>query len=128
YRRFFAIDTLIGLRMENPKVFEETHRLMGGLVRDNLACGLRIDHIDGLRNPFEYLERLQTLALRDGATAASPLYVVVEKILAEGEALGSSWPTHGTTGYEFTRQLADVFVDAAAESKFTQLYHDITGK
>ena len=127
YRRFFAIDTLIGLRMENPKVFDETHRLMGGLIRDNLASGLRIDHIDGLRNPLEYLERVQTLALRDGTAATSPFYVVVEKILADGEELDSAWPTHGTTGYEFIRQLADVFVDPAAEEKFTRLYADFTG-
>jgi (1->4)-alpha-D-glucan 1-alpha-D-glucosylmutase len=128
YRRFFAIDTLIGLRMENPKVFEETHRLIGGLVRENLATGLRIDHIDGLRNPLEYLERVQALALRDGATATRPFYVVVEKILAAGEELDSAWPTHGTTGYEFIRQLADMFVDAAAEEKFTRLYIEFTGK
>lgn len=127
YRRFFAIDTLIGLRMENPKVFEETHRLMGGLVRDNLATGLRIDHVDGLRNPLEYLERVQTLALPDGAAATSPFYVVVEKILAEGEELDSAWPTHGTTGYEFIRQLADVFVNPASERKFTKLYAEFTG-
>ncbi|MGH7956825.1 MAG: malto-oligosyltrehalose synthase [Opitutaceae bacterium] len=127
YRRFFAIDTLIGLRMENPKVFEETHRLMGGLVRDNLASGLRVDHIDGLRNPLEYLERVQALALRDGATATSPFYVVVEKILAGGEELDSAWPTHGTTGYEFIRQLANVFVNPAAEQKFTRLYGGFTG-
>lgn len=128
YRRFFAIDTLIGLRMENPKVFEETHRLIGGLVRDNLAAGLRIDHIDGLRNPLEYLERVQTLALRDGATAMMPFYVIVEKIIGEGEELDSAWPTHGTTGYEFIRQFANVFVDSAAEQKFTRLYQDFTGK
>src|SRR6185436_11188279 len=128
YRRFFAIDTLIGLRMENPKVFEETHRLIGGLVRANLASGLRIDHVDGLRNPLEYLERVQTLALSDGTTATTPFYVVVEKILAEGEELDSAWPTHGTTGYEFIRQLADIFVDPRAESKFTRLYADVTGR
>lgn len=127
YRRFFAIDTLIGLRMENPNVFEETHRLIGGLVRNALATGLRIDHIDGLRNPLEYLERVQTLALRDGTEATSPFYVVVEKILADGEELDSSWPTHGTTGYEFIRQLADVLVNQAAEQKFTRLYGEFTG-
>ncbi len=128
YRRFFAIDTLIGLRMENPRVFEETHRLMADLLRGQLASGLRIDHIDGLRNPLEYLERAQTLALGEGTATARPLYVVVEKILAHGEELDSAWPTHGTTGYEFIRQLADVFVDAAAEEKFTRLYASFSGK
>ena len=128
YRRFFAIDSLIGLRMENPRLFEEAHRLVGSLIRENLVSGLRIDHIDGLRNPLEYLERLQTLALRDGTTAATPFYVVIEKILGEGEDLDSAWPTHGTTGYEFINQVANVLVDAAAEEKFTQLYADFTGE
>lgn len=127
YRRFFAIDTLIGLRMENPKVFEETHRLIGGLVRANLASGLRIDHIDGLRNPLEYLERLQALGVPEGAAAASPFYVVVEKILADHEELDSAWPAHGTTGYEFIPQLAGLFVDRNAERKFTRLYEEFTG-
>lgn len=127
YRRFFAIDSLIGLRMENPRVFDEAHRLVRTLIRENLVSGLRIDHIDGLRNPLEYLERLQTLALRDGATAATPFYVVVEKILAEDEELDSAWPAHGTTGYEFIRQLTEIFVDPAAEVKFTRLYTDFVG-
>lgn len=126
YRRFFAIDTLIGLRMENPKVFEETHRFIGGLVRANLATGLRIDHIDGLRNPLEYLERLQALAVPEGTAATNPFYVVVEKILAEHEELDSAWPTHGTTGYEFIPQLSSVIVDPAAERKFTRLYAEFT--
>jgi (1->4)-alpha-D-glucan 1-alpha-D-glucosylmutase len=128
YRRFFAIDTLIGLRMENLRVFEEAHRLVGGLIRDGHVSGLRIDHIDGLRNPIEYLERLQVLALKEGVTTSTPFYVVVEKILADDEDLDQSWPAHGTTGYEFIRQLADVFVDRAAERKFTRLYRDFTGE
>jgi (1->4)-alpha-D-glucan 1-alpha-D-glucosylmutase len=128
YRRFFAIDTLIGLRMENPKVFEETHRLIGGFVRDSVVSGLRIDHIDGLRNPLEYLERVQSLAVKDGMASAQPFYVVVEKILADGEQLDSAWPTHGTTGYEFIRQLGGLLVDSAAEGKLTTLYREFTGE
>ena len=128
YRRFFAIDTLIGLRMENPRVFEETHRLVSALVRDDLAQGLRIDHIDGLRNPLVYLERLQLLGSSEGAARERPLYLVVEKILADGEELDAAWPTHGTTGYEFIRQLADVFVRPEAEATFTRLYREFTGE
>ncbi len=128
YRRFFAIDTLIGLRMENPRVFEETHRLIGGLVRANLAAGLRIDHIDGLRNPVEYLERLRALAVPEGTAAAKSFYVVVEKILGRHEELDQAWPAHGTTGYEFIPQLASVFVDPGAERKFTRLYGAFTGR
>jgi (1->4)-alpha-D-glucan 1-alpha-D-glucosylmutase len=128
YRRFFAIDSLIGLRMENPRVFEEAHRLVGMLIRRDLIHGLRIDHIDGLRNPLEYLERLQTLALKDGTTTALPFYVVIEKILEDGEELDSAWPAHGTTGYEFIRQLTEIFVNPAAEPKFTRLYARFTGE
>ena len=126
YRRFFAIDSLIGLRMENARVFEETHRLVAALVRENLAQGLRIDHIDGLRNPLEYLERLQRLLSPPRDAPGAPFYTVVEKILAEGEELDAAWPTHGTTGYEFIRQLADVLVAPEAEPKFTRLYRDFT--
>lgn len=128
YRRFFAIDTLIGLRMENPKVFDETHALIRGLLRNNLAHGLRIDHIDGLRNPLEYLERLQSFALPEGAATAMPLYVVVEKILGDDEELDGAWPAHGTTGYEFIPQLAEAFVDPAAEQKLTRFYGEFTGR
>lgn len=128
YRRFFAIDTLVGLRMENPKVFEETHRLMGGLIQAKLAAGLRIDHIDGLRNPLEYLERLQALAATEGGEAKESFYVVVEKILGRHEEIDQAWPAHGTTGYEFIPQLASVFVDPAAERKFSRLYTRFTGR
>lgn len=128
YRRFFAIDTLIGLRMENPNVFRETHRFIGGLLRDRIVAGLRIDHIDGLRNPLEYLERLQGLALRENEITTRPFYVVVEKILAAGEEIDRAWPAHGTTGYEFIRQLSDVFVVGAAEPKFDAVYREFTGE
>jgi (1->4)-alpha-D-glucan 1-alpha-D-glucosylmutase len=128
YRRFFAIDSLIGLRMENPRVFEEAHGLVRSLIRDDLIAGLRIDHVDGLRNPLEYLERLQALALPEGTTAAMPFFVVVEKILAAHEELDRAWPAHGTTGYEFIRDVAGLFVDRAAEQKFTRLYVEFTGE
>jgi (1->4)-alpha-D-glucan 1-alpha-D-glucosylmutase len=127
YRRFFAIDTLIGLRMENPNVFRETHRLIGSLVREDVVTGLRIDHIDGLRNPLEYLERVQALALREGERATRPFYVVVEKILEPGEEIDSAWPTHGTTGYEFIRQLSQLFVAPAAGPRLDSLYRAFTG-
>ena len=128
YRRFFAIDTLIGLRIENPNVFRETHRLIGSLIRDDAVAGLRIDHIDGLRNPLEYLEWLQSLAVAEGEGPREPFYVVVEKILAADEEIDDAWPTHGTTGYEFIGQLGRVLVDPRSESKFNALYRDITGE
>jgi (1->4)-alpha-D-glucan 1-alpha-D-glucosylmutase len=123
YRRFFAIDTLVGLRMEIPEVFHETHLLLGLLIKEGLVQGLRIDHIDGLWDPQEYLERLQLLARESDQT---PFYVVVEKILEGGERLPPAWPVHGTTGYEFPAQLAGLFTDAANESRFTEIYREFT--
>jgi (1->4)-alpha-D-glucan 1-alpha-D-glucosylmutase len=82
YRRFFAIDSLVGLHMEKPEVFRASHELLGRFVREGKVAGLRIDHIDGLRQPEDYLRRLQSL---DRPDAAKPLYVLVEKILARDE-------------------------------------------
>ncbi|MGH3050518.1 MAG: alpha-amylase family glycosyl hydrolase, partial [Gaiellaceae bacterium] len=90
HRRFFDIGELAGVRVEDPDVFEETHRKPLELVADGLVDGLRVDHPDGLANPREYLERL-----RDGGVA----HVWVEKILEPGEQL-RDWPVEGTTGYE----------------------------
>ncbi|ACB75295.1 malto-oligosyltrehalose synthase [Opitutus terrae PB90-1] len=128
YRRFFAIDTLIGLRMEEPEVFEETHALLSRLLVEGTVTGLRIDHIDGLRQPQRYLERLQALAMRTGDEARDPLYVLVEKILADHEPLPVEWPTHGTTGYEFIAQIAGVLVDPQAERYFSEHYAEFTGE
>jgi len=123
YRRFFAIDTLIGLRMELPEVFEETHALLRRLIREGAVTGLRIDHVDGLRLPKEYLDRLQRLAA-DELKRAEPFFVVVEKILGSGEPLPTEWACHGTTGYEFVEHLAGLFVDSRSERWFDQLYRD----
>ncbi|HEX2851918.1 MAG TPA: malto-oligosyltrehalose synthase [Opitutaceae bacterium] len=123
YRRFFAIDTLIGLRMESPEVFHETHLLLGMLLNEGLVQGLRIDHIDGLWDPIEYLERLKVLAQEPGK---KPCYVVVEKILEGRERLPEAWPVHGTTGYEFPAQLAGLFTEAANETRFTDIYRAFT--
>ncbi len=126
YRRFFAIDSLIGLRMENPEVFHECHALLARLVQEGVVTGLRIDHVDGLRDPAEYLDRLQSLARRDVGEATPPFYVVVEKILADGEGLPPEWSAHGTTGYEFIPQLAGLLVDARSERRFTEIYARLT--
>lgn len=128
YRRFFAVDSLVGLRMENAQVFHESHLLVRHLIRENRVCGLRIDHIDGLWDPREYLERLQGLASDETAkTAAAPLYVLVEKIREGREELPPDWPVHGTTGYEFIAQLAGLFVDPGNEARFTACYRVCTG-
>jgi (1->4)-alpha-D-glucan 1-alpha-D-glucosylmutase len=92
YRRFFDINGLVGLRMEDPQVFWEAHRLLGELLAHPASAGVRIDHVDGLFDPHAYLERLRELGAR---------HVWVEKILAHGETLPEGWITEGTTGYGF---------------------------
>ncbi|HEY4245744.1 MAG TPA: malto-oligosyltrehalose synthase [Lacunisphaera sp.] len=125
YRRFFAIDSLVGLHMEKPEVFRAAHELLGRFVREGKVTGLRIDHIDGLRQPEDYLRRLQSLERPD---ASKPLYVLVEKILARDETLPDDWPVHGTTGYEFIPQLAAVLSDSSPEDEFDKIYAEVTGE
>src|SRR3989454_12420491 len=115
YRRFFDINELAAIRMEDPTVFEATHRLLFRLVREGAVTGLRIDHPDGLYNPAEYFRRLQ-----EGA--GGEIYIVAEKILAPGEQLPDSWPTAGTTGYEFLNLLNGIFVDRAHARAMEQNY------
>ena len=96
YRRFFDVNELAALRMEDPVVFDEVHRFAFELVQRGAVTGLRIDHVDGLYAPGDYLRRLQE-------RCGDPFFIVVEKILGAGEQLASDWPVHGTTGYEFAR-------------------------
>ena len=104
YRRFFEITGLVGMRVEQPDVFDAMHRTVLDMVRSGQVDGLRIDHIDGLADPEAYLNRLRE--------AVGPgIYIVVEKILERDEQLPAEWPVQGTTGYEFITSLADVLVD-----------------
>jgi len=119
YRRFFAINELVALRMENPVVFEQVHELVLELVRDGDLDGLRVDHIDGLRDPEDYLQRLRA--------EARNAYIVVEKILEPSESLPGTWPVEGTTGYDFLNVAGGLMVDPSAESAFTELYGSVTG-
>jgi (1->4)-alpha-D-glucan 1-alpha-D-glucosylmutase len=118
HRRFFTIDDLAGVRVEDPEVFEVTHRKVLELVGEGLVDGVRVDHPDGLANPREYLERLRGHGVE---------HVWVEKILEPGEELRQSWPVEGTTGYEFLNDVLGIFVDPAAEDAFTSLYTYIGG-
>ena len=135
YRRFFDVNELAALRMDNPEVFENTHRLLRELLAAGLVDGLRIDHPDGLYAPREYFGRLQAMAaalssreapnVADGGDtggSALPLYIVVEKILASHEYLPPSWPVHGSTGYDFAAMCTGLFVDASAANRFTRIY------
>ena len=128
YRRFFAVDSMVGIRVEIPEVFQEAHALISQLVSEGRITGIRIDHIDGLWDPQQYLERLQQIGRSPERSAGQPLYVVVEKILASSESLPESWPVQGTTGYEFIPELARLFVDAAAEAPFDQIYARFTAR
>jgi (1->4)-alpha-D-glucan 1-alpha-D-glucosylmutase len=111
HRRFFDIDDLGGLRVEDPEVFETTHRLVLDLVREGVVEGLRIDHPDGLADPRGYLERLRAEGVER---------VWVEKILEPGELL-RGWPVEGTTGYDFLNEAESLFVDPAGEAVLTEL-------
>lgn len=104
YRRFFEITGLAGVRVEDPVVFEDSHRLILSLVRSGAVSGLRVDHVDGLADPLGYLQQLRT-------AAGEECYITVEKILADGEQLPEEWPVSGTTGYEFIAALSHVLID-----------------
>ena len=107
YRRFFDIDGLIGVRLEDPSVFERTQRFTIELCSDERVAGVRVDHIDGLADPAAYLRRL----VGELAAARTDAVVVVEKILSRDESLRASWAVDGTTGYEFARVAGGLFVD-----------------
>ncbi|MFG2798154.1 malto-oligosyltrehalose synthase [Streptomyces pseudovenezuelae] len=105
YRRFFSISELIGVRVEDPEVFEATHAKILQLLHEGVLDGLRIDHPDGLADPDDYLQRLHE--------ATGGRWTVVEKILADGERLPASWPVAGTTGYDALRHIDGLFTDPA---------------
>ena len=119
YRRFFNINELISLKIGEKQVFSSFHLLILGLLRDERFTGLRVDHLDGLYNPMEYLERLRE---ETGET-----YLIVEKILNLKEELLSSWPVQGTTGYDFLNHLNELFCERKNKKRFQQIYSELTG-
>ena len=155
YRRFFDINDLVGLRMENAEVFAATHCLIRRLLARGEVTGLRIDHADGLFNPRQYLVRLQLLyvasqcfgetpqgetgedgieaevqrAMRgqDWDAAPGPLYVVVEKILERKESLPREWPVRGTSGYDFVYSGNQIFIRGENRERFREFYQQLTG-
>jgi len=124
YRRFFDISDLVAVRAEDPAVVEATHTLIFRLIQEGQAQGLRVDHVDGLRDPAGYLRYVRRRLERAGAP--SP-YIVVEKILAPGEELPPDWPVEGTTGYDFLNVLTAVFVDPDGLAELGNSYGRFTG-
>jgi (1->4)-alpha-D-glucan 1-alpha-D-glucosylmutase len=149
YRRFFDINDLGAIRMEDERVFNETHRLVFDLIGRGMVSGLRVDHPDGLHNPKEYFKRLQEgcfIALcmarlddgnggdayrelyREGLGAGPdvslrrPLFVIGEKILMESEKLSPDWPIFGTTGYGFMNAVNALFIDSANAKEINGIY------
>jgi (1->4)-alpha-D-glucan 1-alpha-D-glucosylmutase len=114
YRRFFDINDLAAVRVEDPLVFDVVHELPFRLVREGVVTGFRIDHVDGLHDPEKYLRDLQQrFAEALSSDVPQPGYVVVEKILGQDERLPGEWPVQGTTGYEFLNLVSAVLVDGA---------------
>ncbi len=145
YRRFFDTNDLAGIRIENENVFEETHRLILGLIAEGKVDGLRLDHPDGLYDPIEYFKRLnrgvkdainesaQTANHRPEGEANCGLehgpncgarYVVIEKILTGSERLPEDWPVCGTTGYDFSNLVNGLFVDSPAVMRMERIYRN----
>jgi (1->4)-alpha-D-glucan 1-alpha-D-glucosylmutase len=120
YRRFFDIDTLAGVRVEDEQVFAETHAVLLALVAEGRIHGLRIDHPDGLADPRGYLQRL--------SDATGGAWLVVEKILEGAEPLPADWPCAGTTGYDALLQVGGVLTDPDGAAPLTELYTQLTGE
>ncbi|HXK58368.1 MAG TPA: malto-oligosyltrehalose synthase [Acidobacteriota bacterium] len=130
YRRFFNISDLISLRTEQPEVFDSTHRLVFELLREGHLSGLRIDHIDGLRDPHEYLDRLQSVwrrMAREADQAETDLYIVIEKILSGEEDLPDALGACGTTGYDYLNVLNRLFLEPEGLTRLERFYSEFTG-
>jgi (1->4)-alpha-D-glucan 1-alpha-D-glucosylmutase len=140
YRRFFDVNDLAGLRMEDPRVFAATHALLLELVAEGHVTGIRLDHPDGLFDPTAYFESLAA-AIGErvggpggagevggaGGAGEPPLYILVEKILGRGEQLRESWPVHGTTGYNALNTINGLFVHPERLLLLRRLYRQFTG-
>jgi (1->4)-alpha-D-glucan 1-alpha-D-glucosylmutase len=139
YRRFFDINDLAAVRVEDANVFDATHPLVLGLLQTGRVQGMRIDHPDGLWDPAAYFVRLQQRAARAGgatgqaqepagAAVAPAVYLVVEKILASHERLPEAWPVHGTTGYDFLNLANGLLIDAGAQRNLLRFHAAFIGE
>jgi (1->4)-alpha-D-glucan 1-alpha-D-glucosylmutase len=131
YRRFFDINDLAALRVENEAVFEATHRLVLELIGSGALDGLRIDHADGLYDPLGYFRRLTgriAQATAAAGTGSRSVYLVVEKITASFERLPADWPVHGETGYHFANVVNRLLVDAGSKGRMSRIYRSFIGE
>ena len=127
YRRFFDINDLISIRQEDPEVFDDTHTLIARWISEGLLDGIRIDHIDGLRDPLRYLERLRDL-INEQAPNDTSIPVWVEKIVAHNEVLPADWPSAGTTGYESLNQTEALFITPEGYQSIEERYRRMFGR
>jgi (1->4)-alpha-D-glucan 1-alpha-D-glucosylmutase len=126
YRRFFDVNDLVALRMDTDAVFDATHALILRLVKDRVIDGLRVDHVDGLRDPAWYLAKLRASVngVR-GATTPDAFPILVEKILTGDEELPPGWPVSGTTGYDFMNEVEEIFLDPSGFSLIEAHYRGL---
>jgi len=129
YRRFFGLNHLVAVRVEDPRVFEATHAMIFHLVEENKVDGLRVDHIDGLFDPLEYLDRLQNArkVQPNDDSESLGIYTIVEKITSGDEELPKTWRVAGTTGYDFLNVANTLFIDPHGWHELESVYRDFTG-
>jgi (1->4)-alpha-D-glucan 1-alpha-D-glucosylmutase len=128
YRRFFAVTDLVGIRVEDPLVFDAVHDQLFRLNAKGAIRGLRVDHIDGLRDPLGYLTRLQERLGASQPAGSTRPYVLVEKILSREEQLPEDWPVSGTTGYDYLNAANGLFVVPAGASELEKIYFNFISK
>jgi (1->4)-alpha-D-glucan 1-alpha-D-glucosylmutase len=128
YRRFFDVNTLAGLRVEDAGTFDAVHSLVKKLVAEDKIQGLRLDHIDGLRDPAQYFQRLHRLIRDARGKTTRPFYVAVEKILGEHEKLQAFSGVHGTTGYEWLNVITQALVDGDGLGPLDEVWRQISNQ
>ncbi|WP_080055153.1 malto-oligosyltrehalose synthase [Spirosoma aerolatum] len=121
YRRFFTVNSLICLNIQHQNVFDHVHHYTKNLLETGVFQGLRVDHIDGLYDPSQYLERLRRLAGDDA-------YLIVEKILKDDEDLPANWPIQGATGYGFLSIVNNLLTRTSSQQSFTRFYQELVGE
>jgi (1->4)-alpha-D-glucan 1-alpha-D-glucosylmutase len=128
YRRFFDVNSLAGLRVEDAETFETAHRLVRKLITDDKLQGLRLDHIDGLRDPAQYFQRLRRLIRQAQGGDSKPFYIVIEKILGEGEKLQRFPGVSGTTGYEWMNVLTHLLIDPNGLDTLDEIWRQVSNQ